>query len=67
MADIHQEIEDFQRKCIEERLARFPQDQVDFFWRIFENSGHGHHVPKEKLMQALELLDRSIAELERKK
>ena len=57
--EIQKRIEQFKRKEIARLLPKLPQDQQDFFWKLFSNRA----VPEGKLVMAIELIERSLDKL----
>lgn len=55
MSSVEKEVEDFKRKLLSERLEKITVPQREFFDRIFPNG-----VPSGKLINAIELCDRTI-------
>lgn len=53
---IEDEIEEFKRNCLTERRAQLPDMQNEMFTRIFPAA----YVPEGKLIQAIDLCDRTI-------
>jgi len=54
------EVEDLMRLRLHERLEKITKDQREFFNRLFPNG-----VPKDKIMTAIDLCDRTIAKNEK--
>lgn len=57
---VQQEIEDFKRKLLSERLEQLTQKQRDFFNRIFPIERFPNGVPADDLVNAIDLCDRTI-------
>ena len=52
---INQEIEDFKRKMLNERIIQLTEPQLALFNRLFPDK-----IPEEKLITAIDLCDRTI-------
>ena len=52
---ISEEVEQFKRSCLDERLEQCTEEQQAFFHRIFPKG-----VPSDKLESAIDLCDRTI-------
>ena len=57
---IEGEVEEFLRRSLDERLAQLPQNQLEFFNRIWDGHMKNGVIPASSLKDCIDLCDRSI-------